>query len=92
MKYYVPEMVHRRELTGMKDMPILLLLDEHSSRLSVPVITLSRNINVMILVLAPHTSSFTQLLDRGPNGVLKQVYAKEASTRINNTEPLRGFC
>ena len=82
--YYLPEMVHRRELLDMKDTPILLLLDGHSSRLSLPVIRLCRKLNVMMLILPSHTSSFTEPLDRGPNGVLKQVYAKETGMRINH--------
>ena len=82
--YYLPEMVRRRELLGLTDRPILILLDGHSSRLSLPIIRLCRKLNVMMLVLPSHTSSFTQPLDRGPNGVLKQVYAKETSMRINH--------
>ena len=84
IEYYLPEMAHRRELLGFNDTPILLLLDGHTSRLSLPLIRMCKKLNVMMLVLPSHTSSFTQPLDRGPNGVLKQVYAKETSTRINH--------
>ena len=83
-QYYLPEMVHRRELLGLQNTPILLVLDGHSSRLSLPVIRLCKQLKVMVLILPSHTSSFTQPLDRGPNGVLKQVYAKETSVRISS--------
>ncbi|CAG4991639.1 unnamed protein product [Parnassius apollo] len=48
-----------------KDEPALLILDNHSSHLSLQAIELARDHRVVLLSLAPHTSHRTQSLDTG---------------------------
>ena len=83
-EYYIPEMVSRRERLNLNSEAILLIMDGHSSRLSLQFIRLCRQNNIIVLVLPSHTSSFTQPLDLGPNGILKSVFSRETAARINH--------
>ncbi|CAK1578971.1 unnamed protein product [Parnassius mnemosyne] len=58
-----------------KDEPALLILDNHSSHLSLQAIELARDHRVVLLSLAPHTSHRMQSLDTGFFGPLKKAYA-----------------
>ncbi|CAG5026105.1 unnamed protein product [Parnassius apollo] len=58
-----------------KDEPALLILDNHSSHLSLQAIELARDHGVVLLSLAPHTSHRMQSLDTGFFGPLKKAYA-----------------
>lgn len=55
--------------------PVLLILDNHSSHLSLAAIELARANGVVLLSLAPHTSHRKQSLDTGFFGPLKKAYA-----------------
>lgn len=48
-----------------KENPALLIADNHSSHISIPVLSLARENGVIILTLPPHTSHRTQPLDVG---------------------------
>ena len=67
MEYYLPEMCHRRDTLQQTEKPILLLLDGHSSRISITVIEECVAKNVILLILPAHTSNITQPLDCDPN-------------------------
>jgi hypothetical protein len=58
-----------------KEAPVLLILDNHSSHLSLASIELARESGVVLLSLAPHTSHRLQSLDTGFFGPLKKAYA-----------------
>ena len=81
---YLPEMIRRRELLQEKS-PILLILDGHTSRLSVDVIRFCKQFNIILLILPSHTSHITQPLDCSPNGSLKNSFAIHASKTMNHT-------
>ena len=83
INYYLPAMMRKRELLNLQHLPILVLLDGHSSRLSVSVLNFCRKNTIHILILPAHTSSITQPLDCAPNGVLKNVFCKESALRVN---------
>ena len=89
-EYYIPEMVSRRLKLNLDSEPILLIVDGHSSRLSLPFIRCCKQNNIIVLVLPSHTSSFTQPLDLGPNGILKSVFSRQTATRINNLLKVSG--
>ena len=84
LQYYLPEMIRRRELLQEKS-PILLILDGHTSRLSVDGIRLCIQFNIILLILPSHTSHITQPLDCSPNGSLKNSFAIHASKTMNHT-------
>ena len=81
--YYIPEMINRREKLHKTDTPILLLLDGHTSRLSLPIIEECASKNIILMILPSHTSNTTQPLDCDPNGVLKAQFCKECAIRVN---------
>lgn len=58
-----------------KDLLVLLILDNHSSHLSLEAIELARENGVILLSLPPHTSHRLQSLDTGFFGPLKKAYA-----------------
>ena len=83
IKRYIPEMVARRNLLELNDKPILLILDGHLSRLSIPFIECCCEHNIFVLVLPAHSSSITQPCDCSPFAVLKSVFSKESAIRVN---------
>ncbi|KAJ8955183.1 hypothetical protein NQ318_009079 [Aromia moschata] len=60
------------------DNPVLLLLDNHSSHISLPAITFCRSNGIHLLSIPPHSSHKLQPLDVGFFGPLKNSYAQEA--------------
>lgn len=54
--------------------PILLLLDNHCSHVSLPAIELARISGIVMLTLPPHTSHRLQPLDRSVFGPMKTYY------------------
>ena len=81
--YYIPEMIRRRSVLGLKHTPILILLDGHTSRISLTVIEECVSLNIILLILPSHTSHLTQPLDCSPNGVLKNVLSVTSSQAVN---------
>ena len=86
LDYYLPEMIRRRNILKKDNDPIILFLDGHSSRLSLPVIHFCAEHNIKLLILPAHTSSITQHLDRCSNGVLKKVFAALCSKLTNRAK------
>ena len=80
--YYIPEMVRRRQMLKT-NIPILLIMDGHGSRLSIPFIRECRLNNVIVLILPAHTTSLTQPMDCCPCGALKRAFTREYSIRVN---------
>lgn len=60
-----------------KDDPILLIMDNHSSHLSVDVIDLAKENGITIVTLPPHCSHRMQPLDQGVFGPVKHYYEDE---------------
>lgn len=60
-----------KEIRPTKEDPVLLLLDNHQSHLSVPVIDFCKQNGVVLLSFPPHCSHKLQPLDRGVYGPLK---------------------
>ena len=60
-----------------KDNPVLLILDNHTSHLSLTAITYCRDNGIHLLTLPPHSSYKIQPLDRGFFGPLKTKFAFE---------------
>ena len=89
LRVYIPELVERRRKLMAENKKILLLLDRHSSRMSLPVILACIKENITILILPAHSSSITQPNDRGVNGTFKTWFAKLALTYINRIRDLQ---
>lgn len=53
---------------------VLLLLDNHDSHVTIPVIELAKSSGVVLLTFHPHTSHKMQPLDRGVFGPFKTFY------------------
>lgn len=66
----------RNEKPTLED-PILLILDNHSSHISLAAINKCRENRILLLSLPPHSSHRLQPLDRGFFGPLKTVYGQE---------------
>lgn len=61
------------------DDPVLLILDNHSSHISIPAIKFCREHHIHLLSLPPHSSHRLQPLDKTFFGPLKAYYANECS-------------
>ena len=92
LQIYIPEMIRRRSQIGLERKNILLLLDGHSSRISLPIILTCIGYNITILVLPAHSSSVTQPNDRGVNSVFKSWFAKLAADKVNSIVQLPLTC
>lgn len=57
-----------------KERPVLLILDNHDSHLSVDAIQLAKDSGVVMLTFPPHTSHKLQPLDRSVFGPFKKYY------------------
>jgi hypothetical protein len=67
------------------EQPILLILDNHTSHISLEATLFCRRNGIHVISLPPHISHKTQPLDVGIYGPLKKVYAEEADTwQISN--------
>lgn len=66
------------------EMPVLLIMDNHNSHLSLGVIRLARESNVVLLTLPPHTSHKIQPLDVSVYGPLKSYYNNACQTWLTN--------
>ena len=67
---YLPFFVSHTKPTSSE--PILLILDNHSSHISIQSIEFCKENNVILLTLPPHTSHRLQPLDRSVYGPLKR--------------------
>jgi hypothetical protein len=59
--------------------PVLLILDNHSSHITLEGIEFARKNHITLLTLPPHTSHMTQPLDCVFFGPLKVLYSVEVS-------------
>ena len=59
-----------------KDEPLLLLYDEHSSHINVPLIEWAQKHNIILFLLPAHTSHLLQPIDVGVLGPFKVSYYK----------------
>ena len=57
-----------------KDRPVILILDNHDSHISIETIDLSKENGVTLLTLSPHCSHKLQPLDRSVYGTFKTFY------------------
>lgn len=60
--------------------PLLLIMDNHETHLSLPALSFAKESNIQILTLVPHTSHKTQPLDRGVFGPMKKFYNAAATS------------
>lgn len=67
-----------------EDNKILLILDNHASHLSIPVIDFCRDNFITLLSFPPHTSHKLQPLDRTVFGPFKRFYNKECDNWMRN--------
>lgn len=65
-----------KHVRSSTERPVLLLLDNHESHVSIPVIDLARKSGIIFMTLHPHTSHKMQPLDRGVFGPFKTYYNK----------------
>lgn len=75
------------------DDPVLLILDNHASHISLEIFNYCRQNGIIMLSIPPHTSHRTQPLDLTFFGPLKIAYHKECDIfmRTNNYEKLTPF-
>lgn len=77
-------MVHFKEHAGATpENPLLLILDNHSSHISLNVYNYCRENGINMVTLPPHTSHRTQPLDLTVFGPLKTALHKECQTYMN---------
>lgn len=57
-----------------KDNPLLLIMDNHTSHISLPIVNLARDHGIEIVTLPPHCSHRLQPLDVGVFGPFKHYY------------------
>nr|XP_034195125.1 uncharacterized protein LOC117611280 [Osmia lignaria] len=80
------EYVHhfKENVQPTKDNSVLLILDNHSSHLSLAAIDYCRNSGIHLLTLPPHSSHKMQPLDRGFFGPLKIKFAYECDKWLSH--------
>lgn len=71
---YLPFFI--RQTRCSKDRPVLLIMDNHESHISLKAITTAKDSGIVILTLPPHTSHRLQPLDRSVYGPMKRCYNK----------------
>lgn len=67
-----------------KENPVLLILDNHSSHLSLAAVNFCRKNGIYLLTLPPHSSHKMQPLDRGFFGPLKTKFAYECDKWLSS--------
>lgn len=67
-----------------KDNPVLLILDNHSSHISLAAVNFCRDYGIHMLTLPPHSSHKMQPLDRGFFGPLKIKFAYECDKWLSH--------
>lgn len=67
-----------------KERPVLLILDNHESHLSIETIDVAKNNGVIMLTLPPHCSHKMQPLDRSVYGPFKTYYNQECNIFMVN--------
>ncbi|XP_060520847.1 uncharacterized protein LOC132698671 [Cylas formicarius] len=67
-----------------KENPVLLILDNHSSHLSLAAVNFCRENGIHLLTLPPHSSHKMQPLDRGFLGPLKTKFAYECDKWLSS--------
>lgn len=67
-----------------KEHPVLIVLDNHASHLSVNIINYCRENGIVLLSFPPHTSHKLQPLDRSVYGPFKRFYNAAADLWMKN--------
>lgn len=73
-----------RHVKPSADSPMLLLMDNHESHVSLAIIELARKNHVKLLTLPPHTSHRLQPLDKSIYGPLKRYYNNHCQSWLLN--------
>lgn len=68
----------QKHVSASLEQPVLLILDNHSTHISLPAVLFCRASGIHMLSLPPHASHKLQPLDVAVFGPLKTAYAKEA--------------
>ena len=89
LNVYIPELVERRRILHAEEKAILLLLDGHSSRISLPIILACIEYNITVLIFPAHSSAIIQPNDRGVNGTFKNWFAKLSLNHLNSIKQIQ---
>lgn len=81
---FVAEVLQVRSITGSED-PVLVLLDNHSSRSSIDLEFMWNQYKICFLFLPPHTSHLIQPLDKTPNYMFKRLLTDNFVGDLNET-------
>ena len=81
---YLPHFI--KHAIASKERPVLLIMDNHESHLSIDAIELAKTSGVVMLTLPPHTSHKLQPLNRTVYGPLKTYYNR-AMDDLMRTNP-----
>lgn len=65
-----------------KERPVIVLMDNHESHISVPVIRLAKENGVILVTLHPHTSNKMQPLDKSVFGPFKIFFNQVANEKL----------
>ncbi|KAK9701998.1 DDE superfamily endonuclease [Popillia japonica] len=68
------------------DHPVVLIMDNHDSHISVEGINFCRDNGITILTLPPHTSNHLQLLDRCVFGPFKKYFSEAVHTWMESSD------
>ena len=72
-----------------RDEPVLVILDNHSSRDSIDTLKMWNDHKILFLSIPPHTSHILQPLDRCPNGEYKKFLEKNLKFELNDTSHMK---
>ena len=81
---FVEEVLRTRSYTGTDD-PVLVLLDNHSSRYSIDQEFMWNRYKIFFFFLPPHTSHLVQPLDKNPNSMFKRLLTENFKGNIGET-------
>lgn len=76
----------QKTVKSSKDDPVLLVLDNHSSHISLPIFDFCKKHAIVLLTIPPHTSHKLQPLDISFYGPLKSAFNRQCDYHLMTTE------
>lgn len=81
---------HKSEKPSIED-PVLIIMDNHSSHISLNIYDFCKTRGIVLITLPPHTSHRLQPLDLTFFGPLKSVYHRECDLKLRTSERITTY-
>ena len=81
----------QKTVKSSKNEPVLLLMDNHSSHISLPIFDYCKEYGIIILTIPPHTSHRLQPLDVSFYGPLKSAFNRQCDYHLTSVERITQY-